>query len=107
MAHSFDPEVELGFEKNFSDASAILRAIAHPLRLKILNHISQNRKVNVHSIYSSLFLDQSITSQQLRILRDVKVVVTQRAGKEIYYSINIERLKTIATVLEKYFDTTV
>jgi ArsR family transcriptional regulator len=103
MAHTTESATDFGFERNIQKASSILRAISHPLRLKILNYISQNRKVNVNSIYSTLHLDQSITSQQLRILRDADVVEAERSGKEIYYSLNIERLKAVAETLQQHF----
>ena len=36
MAHN-DSKVDFGFEADIEKATAILRAISHPLRLKILN----------------------------------------------------------------------
>ncbi len=103
MAHN-DSKVDFGFEADIEKATAILRAISHPLRLKILNYISQNQRVNVNSIYSTLHLDQSITSQQLRILRDARLVIADREGKEIYYSLEVQHIKKIAETLYKFFN---
>ncbi len=72
--------------------SELLRAVAHPLRLQILAFIDQNEEINVNKIYNTLGLEQSITSQHLRILRVAGLVNTQRDGKYIHYSIDYGKL---------------
>jgi len=69
-------------------SSEILRALAHPLRLKILQFIDQNDTINVNKIYNTLKLEQSITSQHLRILRSAGLVDTEKEGKFRHYTIN-------------------
>ena len=66
----------------------LMRALAHPLRLKILEFIDQNERINVNKIYNTLKLEQSITSQHLRILRLAGVVNSKKEGKYIFYDIN-------------------
>ncbi len=83
--------------------TVILRAIAHPLRLKILIFINDNGKTNVQRIYSSLHIEQSITSQHLRVLRDAGLVLTIRSGKFIFYSLNHESIGTITDAVQTYF----
>ena len=73
-------------------ASLILRAINHPLRQKMLRYIHQREGANVTDIYIKLRLEQSVTSQHLAILRKAGFVNTNRDGKQIYYSINYEKL---------------
>jgi DNA-binding transcriptional ArsR family regulator len=77
-------------------SSDILRALAHPLRMQILEFIDNNRSVNVNKIYVSLGLEQSITSQHLRILRQAGIVTTERLGKFIYYVVDYERVQEAA-----------
>lgn len=64
------------------------RALAHPLRMKILEFIDQKGAINVNKIYNTLKLEQSITSQHLRILRKADVVQANRQGKMVIYQIN-------------------
>ncbi len=73
-------------------AAELLRAVAHHLRLKIIKLIHEQKEVNVNVIYNTLKIEQSITSQHLKILRAVDVVRTRRDGKKIFYSLNYERL---------------
>lgn len=66
----------------------LMRALAHPLRLKILEYIDQKGETNVNKIYHQLQIEQSITSQHLKILRLAGVVLDRREGKKVYYTIN-------------------
>ena len=77
-------------------SSELMRALAHPLRLKILEFIDKHGQIHVNKIYNTMGLEQSITSQHLRILRLAGVVHTERDGKFVIYSINypiVERAK--------------
>ena len=85
-------------------SAGILRALAHPLRLKILSFIDQNGTINVNKIYNTLKLEQSITSQHLRILRVAGLVVTQRDGKFIHYSIEYPRIANAVNAINNFLD---
>ncbi|MEY2904955.1 MAG: hypothetical protein RJA52_971 [Bacteroidota bacterium] len=73
-------------------SSEILRAVAHPLRMKILEFIDDHGNINVNKIYNNLDLEQSITSQHLKILRNAGLVITEREGKFIHYKIDYSKL---------------
>ncbi|MBK8154332.1 MAG: helix-turn-helix transcriptional regulator [Saprospiraceae bacterium] len=66
----------------------LMRALAHPLRLKILEFIDKNGMVNVNMIYNSLEIEQSVTSQHLSILRLAGVIQTEKLGKFVHCKIN-------------------
>jgi ArsR family transcriptional regulator, virulence genes transcriptional regulator len=83
-------------------SSEILRALAHPLRMKILQFIDQNGVINVNKIYNTLKLEQSITSQHLRILRLAGLVDTHRKGKFIYYSIDYDKLSNSVGAIDSF-----
>jgi len=89
---------------DLKSATEILRALAHPLRMKILSFIDKQEKINVNKIYNSLKLEQSITSQHLRILRNADLVETTRDGKFIYYSVNYEKIKSVNTAIASFLD---
>ena len=71
-------------------STEIMRALAHPLRLRILEFIDRNGKINVNKIYNTLNLEQSITSQHLKVLRLAGVVKQQKQGKYVLYSIEYD-----------------
>lgn len=85
-------------------SSEILRALAHPLRMKILEFIDQNDQINVNKIYNTLKLEQSITSQHLRILRLAGLVNTERDGKFIHYSLDYEKLASAVEAIDSFLD---
>ena len=84
-----------------NDAAMTLRAIKHKLRQQILKLLDQNKRLNVTDIYVKLHLEQAVASQQLAILRNAKIVSTEREGKEIFYSLNSTRIEQVATFIKK------
>jgi DNA-binding transcriptional ArsR family regulator len=76
-------------------AALILRAINHKLRTQMLKLIHTQGKLTVTEIYVKMRLEQSVASQHLAILRRAGMVITERDGKFIYYSVNLERLAQI------------
>ena len=68
----------------------LMRALAHPLRLRILEYIDQRGETSVNKIYHKLQIEQSITSQHLKILRLAGVVRGRRDGKKVFYTINYD-----------------
>jgi DNA-binding transcriptional ArsR family regulator len=83
-------------------ALSVMRAIAHPLRLRMMSFIHQNETVNVNKIYAMLRMEQSIASQHLRILRDAGLVLTTRNGKFIFYSLNYPKIEQIYGSVQEF-----
>lgn len=83
-------------------SSEILRALTHPLRLKIIEFIDSNKRINVNKIYNSLKLEQSITSQHLKILRDAGILETKRTGKYIFYSLDYSRIENSVIAVKNF-----
>lgn len=79
-------------EEKLEISSEILRALAHPLRMRILLFIDKHGSINVNKIYNTLQLEQSITSQHLRILRSAGIVTTERSGKYVIYRVAYNKL---------------
>ncbi len=80
----------------------VLRALSHKLRIRLLNFIHQNGPVSVYEIFTTLNYEQSITSQNLRILREADLVITQREGKVIYYLPNNKRLIELGDLIVSF-----
>ena len=76
-------------------AAAIIRAINHKLRQEILELLNENKRMTVTDIYVKLRLEQSVASQHLAILRTAGFVITERDGKNIYYTVNYTRLEEV------------
>lgn len=85
-------------------SSEILRAVAHPLRMSILAFIDKHGQINVNKIYNTLQIEQSITSQHLRVLRLAGLVTTERDGKFVLYSIDYEKLSSTVDAVRAFLD---
>jgi len=80
----------------------LVKALAHPLRLQILEYIDSQGTINVNKIYNTLNIEQSITSQHLRVLRLAGVVNAEREGKYIKYNINYDIVTKASTAVNNY-----
>ncbi len=82
----------------------LLRALAHPLRIQILSFIDQHGSVNVNKIYNSLHLEQSITSQHLKVLRTAGLVTTEREGKFIHYRVDYPTVQRLVEQIRQFVE---
>ena len=80
---------------NVKKAALVLRALNHKLRQQILALIESEKRITVTEIYVRMRLEQSVASQHLAILRRAGIVITQRDGKFIYYTVNFKRIEEI------------
>lgn len=63
-----------------------LKALAHPLRLRILKALCEQER-NVGEIEDVTGIGQPSLSQQLAVLRQAGLVETRREGKLVYYGV--------------------
>ncbi len=83
-------------------SSDLMRAIAHPLRLKILEFIDRHEVTNVNKIYNTLKIEQSITSQHLKILKSVGLVDNNKEGKFKHYQIDYKKVMNIEKAIANF-----
>ena len=89
---------------NLKKAALVLRAVNHKLRQQILKLIDEHGRVTVTELYVKMRLEQSVASQHLAILRKAGFVKTDRDGKFIYYSVNIDRMDEVNQFLLDLLD---
>lgn len=83
-------------------AVLVLRGVNHKLRQRIIDLLASGESMTVTDIYIRLRLEQSVASQHLAILRRAGVVITERHGKFIYYSLDQERLEQISKLVSSF-----
>ncbi len=79
---------------NMEDASRSLKAISHPLRLKILCVLGKG-ELSVQDILETVGTTQSNVSQHLCLLKDKGVVKSRKDANRVFYSIKDETIKKI------------
>ena len=68
-------------------AAAIMRAIAHPLRLRVLEILEREVEVNVTRLCGETGASQPVVSQQLSRMRLEGVLDTRREGTSVFYRV--------------------
>lgn len=76
-----------------------LKAIAHPVRIAIIELLKGDNRLNVTQIYIALNIEQAAASHHLNILRINKILVAKREGKNIFYSLKYSTLSDIITCI--------
>lgn len=76
-------------------AAFVLRSVNHQLRQEILRLLHREGRLPVTALRHKMALEQTVASQQLAILRKAGMVATERAGKQIFYSVNYQRLREV------------
>jgi ArsR family transcriptional regulator len=67
-------------------AAAVLKAVAHPLRLRIVELLERGERT-VGGIREALGVAQSLTSQHLTQMRVRGILAARREGTQVFYSI--------------------
>lgn len=82
-------------------ASEMLKAIAHPIRITIVGMLNDEKKMSVTEIYGQLKIEQAVASHHLSILKNKGVLISEREGKNCYYSLKHQRLSQIVACIDK------
>lgn len=67
-----------------AEASALLKAVADPTRLRILSALAET-ELCVCDLSAAVGISESAVSHQLRLLRDRRLVAFRREGRVAYY----------------------
>ncbi len=78
-------------EEKIEEVSALLKSIAHPLRLKILC-LLQDRELTVGEIREAVETTNANVSQHLTIMRNQGIIVARKNANFIYNRIADERV---------------
>lgn len=82
-------------------AAGMLKAMAHPMRIAILNFLEDGVRMSVTEIHQRLKIEQSTTSHHLGILKDKGVLSSKREGKNTFYFLKNDNLSKIIECLSK------
>jgi len=89
-------------EQDIQQAAQAIKAMAHPLRLRILCLLG-DQEVSVQDIVEHVGTSQSNISQHLAILRDKGVLATRKEANFVYYRINDPRTLKLVGMMREVF----
>jgi ArsR family transcriptional regulator len=99
---AIDGEQLLARAADIEIASRSLKAMSHPLRLKILCTLG-NREVCVQGIVENVGTSQSNISQHLAILRDKGILSARKDANKVFYRVGDERTLRLIGMMQEVF----
>lgn len=99
-----DGDLEGLFEKDedIERASRSLKAMSHPLRLKILCTLGDH-EVSVQEIVEHVGTSQSNISQHLAILRDKGILASRKDANRVFYRVSDARTLRLIGMMREVF----
>lgn len=78
----------------------VLKTIAHPMRIGIIDLLNEHDKMSVNDITAYLGLEQSLTSHHLANMKMKGILGSKRDGKNIFYFLRMKEVTELVKVLE-------
>lgn len=85
--------------QKFNDTAELLKTLAHPVRLCIVNGLLTKGECNVSYMQNCLGTPQSTISQHLQKLRMAGIIEGRRNGLEIYYQVCNDKVEAVMKAL--------
>lgn len=99
---SIDAPQLMAREQDIEIASRSLKAMSHPLRLKILCTLG-SQEVSVQDIVDNVGTSQSNISQHLAILRDKGILASRKDANRVYYRVGDARTLRLIGMMQDVF----
>ena len=101
--HSTTAGLFLSRESDIDDASRALKAMAHPLRLKLLCVLGSAEEISVQKLVDIVGTSQSNISQHLSILRDKGILISRKDANKVYYRIGDSKILQLMGMMREVF----
>ena len=97
-----DVETLITADEDIDRAARSLKAMSHPLRLKILCTLG-DAEVSVQDIVDHVGTSQSNISQHLAILRDKGILSSRKDANRVYYKVGDSRTLALIGMMREVF----
>jgi DNA-binding transcriptional ArsR family regulator len=84
--------------------SDIFQALGHPTRLAIIE-LLEHGELSPGELQEKLKVEQANLSQHLAVLRAKQLVVTRKAGNQVFYSVRDPIILKVLALMRRYFYT--
>ena len=92
-------------EEYINRASRSLKAMSHPLRLRIICTLG-DQELSVQDIVESVGTSQSNISQHLAILRDKGILASRKDANKVFYRVSDTRTLRLIGMMQEVFCST-
>jgi len=80
------------------------QALAHPTRIAILELLRAG-ELSAGSLIEQLGIEQANASQHLAVLRAKRIVISRKAGNQVFYSVRDPLILEVLDLMRRYFQT--
>lgn len=87
-------------KQKLQKAAFILKTIAHPVRLKIIEVLEAHPELSVSELCEMADCEQSLMSHHLNNMKLKGLITARRDGKNIYYKLKQREITKILTCIE-------
>lgn len=94
---------EVSTEELQAFKAAFFKALAHPVRIRILELLVKGEK-NVLELQEALGADQPVVSQQLAVLRANKIVTSRKEGVSVRYAVRDPLIAELLNTARRIFN---
>ncbi len=81
------------------ETARILRCLAHPVRLQILDLLERKGEMTVTEVYEGVGIEQAVASQHLSLMHDKGVLERRKDGVHVFYRIGDSRAYKVLSCL--------
>jgi len=92
--------------KNATEIANMAKVFAHPARVAILQHISNQDSCICNDLVEEIGLAQATISQHLKVINDAGLLTGNFQGKSLCYCLNVERFQEFQELFNSFFNTT-
>ncbi|MCP4698639.1 MAG: winged helix-turn-helix transcriptional regulator [Gammaproteobacteria bacterium] len=102
MMNNSNPIALISQDEDIERASRSMKAMSHPLRLKILCTLGED-ELSVQDIVELVGTTQSNISQHLGILRDKNILGSRKDANRVYYRVSDARTLRLISMMREVF----
>ncbi|MEG3638836.1 ArsR/SmtB family transcription factor [Magnetococcus sp. PR-3] len=89
-------------ENNVEKVARCMKALAHPLRLKVIVALNE-KELSVQELVESVGTTQSNVSQHLTIMRDKNILSSRRVANQVFYRVGDCKVLDLVSLTKKIF----
>ena len=91
-------------ENNIEKVARCMKALAHPLRLKVIVALKE-KELSVQELVEAVGTTQSNVSQHLTIMRDKNILDSRREANQVFYRVGDCKVLDLVTLTKSIFCT--
>ena len=87
-------------QAKYETRAKVLKALAHPARLKLVDELSEHEEVCVCDLTEAVGSDMSTVSRHLAQLKNAGIVESEKQGQMVFYRLRIKCLTSLFDCIE-------